>query len=1309
MLRTIADRIFPRIERARAEAALAASEAKYRMLFNSIDQGFFIVEVIQDAAGNAVDWRHLEVNPAVARMNGLANATGKLASEMLGKIESAWLEPYDQVLRTGEPIHTENYNHATDHWHQARYSRIGDAGSRLVAVVFDDITERKREQERQAYLLKLSDALHALEDATSIKTVANRLLGLHLAADRVVYEEHVRKDGKEYWLVENIYHVPAYPLAEGLYPVESFGRDSYIVLNGETAIVNDVAADAGIAPAVKEIFAAINIAAYVALPVIRAGKPVALFTLNQATPRVWQPHEVALLVETAARTWAMVERARLAEALRQSEERLRGVLDGMDESFGLLAPDFTILEHNREALRLDGRARAEIIGRSHWEVYPGTETSELGRLYKQAMAERVPVSLEHRYAWTADRARWLEMRAYPTDDGSLAVFWRDVTDRRETQEALRQSEEKYRTLFESIDEGFCIIEVIFDAHGKAFDLLHLEANEAYERYTGLRNIVGKRAREIVPDSGPWLDFYGNVALTGEPARLEAYLPPDVDRWISSFASRIGGEGSRQVAVVFNDITERKRAEETLRQSEARFRALVNATSYVVYRMSPDWREMRELDGQGFLADTQSASTTWLDEYIDPNDQPQVQAAIAHAIRAKRMFELEHRMRRADGTLAWTLSRAVPLLDENGEIVEWFGAAGDVTARRQAEEALRASETRIRIAVEAAQLATWEWHLHTDEIYWNDQHFLLFDMPPHATPVKPSGFFAHVHPADQDWLAARLQAAIAERSVFAAEFRCITAGGAHCWMSGYGRVMAEVDGQATHMSGVMFDITERKVAEAALRESEARQAIILETMAEGVVSIDPHGRFLSVNAAAERILGVARTELVGVSVMEPPFRRFALDGEPWGQRPPLAEVAAAAGRIFHNDYLIERRDGSQVIVSRNITALRATGGTLLGFVSTLSDITEQKRIEASLRDSEERFRTVANLVPDLLWSSDPKGATGWYNQRWLEYTGQTLAAAVQQGWLAAVHVDDQVGALRHLQRTAEQGVPLRQELRLRRGDGVYHWFLVQVQSIFDDAGQVVRWFGAATDIHEQRIVRNTLEHHVAERTQEVAMVSATRQHLLDRLITAQEDERRRIARDLHDSLGQHLVTLDIGLKTIQMLNGYPADVEVRIQALRAMVQQMDTEVERLTVALRPPALDDLGLPDALRRHVHQWAADSDIAIDLHIRGLLGHRLPAEVETAIFRIVQEALTNIRKHAQATHVSLLLEQRSGEVQVIVEDNGQGFDMATVQAIHGERAHLGLNGMRERTALVGGQLEVESRPGAGTTLYLHIPLVDR
>jgi two-component sensor histidine kinase len=129
-------------------------------------------------------------------------------------------------------------------------------------------------------------------------------------------------------------------------------------------------------------------------------------------------------------------------------------------------------------------------------------------------------------------------------------------------------------------------------------------------------------------------------------------------------------------------------EAQLRESEARFRALTTATSDVVYRMSPDWREMRQLDGRGFIADTESPSVAWIDEYLLPEDQPWILGVIQQAIDSKDVFQLEHRVRRADGSVGWTFSRAVPILDERGDVVEWFGAATDVTERHRAEEHLR---------------------------------------------------------------------------------------------------------------------------------------------------------------------------------------------------------------------------------------------------------------------------------------------------------------------------------------------------------------------------------------------------------------------------------------------------------------------------------------------------------------------------------------------------------------------------------------------------------------------------------------------
>jgi PAS domain S-box-containing protein len=174
------------------------------------------------------------------------------------------------------------------------------------------------------------------------------------------------------------------------------------------------------------------------------------------------------------------------------------------------------------------------------------------------------------------------------------------------------------------------------------------------------------------------------------------------RWFSSRGKLLSSdddEAARRMVGLLQDITERKEAEAARRESEERFGALVTASSDALYRMSPDWTEMRQLHGRNFLVDQESPTCAWLQEYIHADDQPQVMAAIKEAIRVKGMFELEHRIRRAGGAMGWTFSRAIPLLDNKGDIVEWFGAASDITERKEAEKALLVNEERLRSAAD----------------------------------------------------------------------------------------------------------------------------------------------------------------------------------------------------------------------------------------------------------------------------------------------------------------------------------------------------------------------------------------------------------------------------------------------------------------------------------------------------------------------------------------------------------------------------------------------------------------------------------
>jgi signal transduction histidine kinase len=226
---------------------------------------------------------------------------------------------------------------------------------------------------------------------------------------------------------------------------------------------------------------------------------------------------------------------------------------------------------------------------------------------------------------------------------------------------------------------------------------------------------------------------------------------------------------------------------------------------------------------------------------------------------------------------------------------------------------------------------------------------------------------------------------------------------------------------------------------------------------------------------------------------------------------------------------------------------------------------------------------------------------------------------------------------------------------------------------------------------------------SEMSKELKHKEEMRKQLLAKIIGAQEDERKRISRELHDETGQTLTSLMVGLKSVENSTN-TNHVTTNIAQLRALAAQTLDDVHHLSSELRPSVLDDLGLAAALKKYVQEYSVKMGVNVDSHISGLPVERLLPEVEIAIYRIVQEALTNIAKYATASSVSVILRFRDSKVIAIIEDNGRGFDVNGVMASKGEK-QLGLYGMYERASLIGGKLTIESEIGVGTTIYLEVP----
>ena len=329
----------------------------------------------------------------------------------------------------------------------------------------------------------------------------------------------------------------------------------------------------------------------------------------------------------------------------------------------------------------------------------------------------------------------------------------------------------------------------------------------------------------------------------------------------------------------------------------------------------------------------------------------------------------------------------------------------------------------------------------------------------------------------------------------------------------------------------------------------------------------------------------------------------------------------------------------------------------------------------------------------------------------------------------VHPED-VEVLWDIDAAMRAGQPIRAEYRIVRPDGSLRWVCNQAHTEHDEQGRPTGMVGTLLDVTlrkqaelDLRRAHDELELLVRERTEalertnarigteieERRAAEAQVRELLAEVVTAEEAERKRVARELHDTAGQHLTALALALKVLEDDPRLPASLQPAVLRLQRHVGALDADIERLSHELRPAALDDLGLGDALQQHLRTWTHETGIATDVHIAGLAGCRLAPDTETTVYRVVQEALTNVFRHARATHVSVLVERRGHELRTIVEDDGCGFIPEQAwggTAAAGTGRGLGLHGMRERAMAAGGHVDIESTPGRGSTLYLALPL---
>ena len=728
-------------ERVRAQAALRASEEKYRALFNEMDEAYAVVEVLADAAGCWTDFRFLEVNPVFMRHTGMPYPVGRTATELLGAPNPRWAELYGRAAETGESIRVEESELALGRIVDLNIFRLGGPGSRKVAVLFADITERERaeavlqeSESRQAFLLSLSDAVRRLSDPLAIMAMTSEKVGRRFEVGRCGYAEV--PPPYDHLVVARDWTNGRMPSLQGAWPLASFGEKVIAEYRTKrTVVFEDGVEDDRVRGGEPFALAAGGVRASISVQLMKGGEWVASFYVQDTSARRWTPGEIALMEDLAERTWAAVERARAEKELRESELR-------------------------------------------------------------------------------------------------------------------------YRTLFDSIDDGFCVIEVLFDDAGRSLDYRFLETNPAFVRQTGLADAVGRSMRELVPEhEAHWFEAFGRVALTGEPIRFEAPAAA-LGRWYDVYALRIGDPAAHRVAILFSDIGERKRVEAVLRASEARQAYLLKLSDAL--RPLSDALEIRrtamrvlgehlQVDRVLYSeVDDRAGTHVIADNYVR-GARPKLTGrfltsafgAATDRLRAGETFAMDDiasderlsaATREAFLRLDVRASIGVPLVKNgrwvanfdvhDGQARTWTAAdialveetaerAWGAVERGRVEAALRESEARLQLALDAAQMGTFVSYPEEDRSEMDARALALYGLEPGDPLSHARALGEVVIPADRAAHAANLARALdpAGEGALRSEYRIRRPrDGAERWIAALGQTQFAGEPRvAVSITGICADI------------------------------------------------------------------------------------------------------------------------------------------------------------------------------------------------------------------------------------------------------------------------------------------------------------------------------------------------------------------------------------------------------------------------------------------------------------------------------------------------------------------------
>ena len=609
---------------------------------------------------------------------------------------------------------------------------------------------------------------------------------------------------------------------------------------------------------------------------------------------------------------------------------------------------------------------------------------------------------------------------------------------------------------------------------------------------------------------------------------------------------------------------------------------------------------------------------------------------------------------------------------------------NIVRRKRVQEALARNQKELAEAQRVARIGSWLWNAAKQELICTEELHRICGLDP-MMPLPPveqlSQFFT---PESWSQLTGAMEKVRQGSSIQEVEVEVVRPDGSRRWVRARGEAVLDATGRVTYLHGTAQDITERKLSQIKLQESEDRLTAVVASAMDAIIAVDDQQRILVFNASAEKMFRCPSSQAIGSSIDRFIPQRFR-DGHAahlrrFGETRQTTRAMGTPGSLW-----AVRSNGDEFPIEASISHVEDAGKTL--FTVIIRDITERHRAEEAATESEKRFRLIANTAPVLIWMSGQDKLCNYFNQLWLEFTGRSLEQELGNGWADGVHADDLKDCLDTYSRYFDRHERFSMEYRLRRHDGEYRWVLDIGVPRFNSDGSFAGYVGCCMDITDLKQARATVI------------------EFSGRLIRAGEEERARIARELHDDINQRLALLANGLQEAEQHTA--AKDSLRKQALHdlwSLTNEIATDIQHMSHQLHPSKLHYLGLATTVRQLCNEFSQQHKMEIECVIKGL-PDSLDENVSLNLFRTVQESLRNIVKHSHARHVRVELTCESNVVHLRVSDDGVGFNSEEERIHHG----LGLVSMRERLRSVGGEFSIWSKPSLGTLVEGRVPATSK